>query len=245
MTKKSKIWVAVGAVLVIVLVVVANVRHWQSPVRAVRVTIDYGSADTLVAANEVESAIGLAMPELAATRLCDADLSAVAAVAARCPYLRECHASTTIDGAVAVFAKQRRPIVRVFAQGGEYYLDVEGAHMPVSKVGSSDVIVANGNIPVKGDGLAAVWRLAVYLDSHEELSPLFDQIYRDAHGDLFLTPKLGSHIVQVGDAEDLDGKFQNLMALYSRGLPQAGWDCYSQISVKYKGQVVCTKRTQE
>ena len=122
-------------------------------------------------------------------------------------------------------------------------MDDKGSRMPNSTVGWSDVIVASGNIPAKGKGQKEVWALANYLDRHPDLSPLFDQIYRDAKGDLFLTPKLGNHVVQVGDVENLDEKFHNLMALYTRGLPQAGWEKYSQVSVKYKGQVVCTKRS--
>ena len=84
--------------------------------------------------------------------------------------------------------------------------------------------------------------MAKYLFQHQRLAPLFDQIYRDAKGDLYLTPKLGSHVVQIGSAQQLDEKFRNLMAFYTRGLPQVGWETYSQISVKYHGQVVCTRR---
>lgn len=242
MKKRRKILFAAGAALVVLLVVAANVRHWRQPVRGVRAMIDYGAADTLVLAAEVEAAVASALPAMQATRLCDADLQAVAAAAARNPYLSDCHASTTLDGRVAVYARQRRPIVRIFVQDGEYYMDGEGTRMPVSNVGTADVIVANGNIPAKGEGLTQVWQIAAYLDSHEEFGPLFDQIYRDERGDLYLTPKMGNHVVQVGDTGDLDGKFANLMAIYSRGLPQTGWDRYSVISVKYKGQVVCTRR---
>jgi cell division protein FtsQ len=84
--------------------------------------------------------------------------------------------------------------------------------------------------------------MALFFDQHPEVSPLFDQIYRDASGDLYVTPKLGSHVVQVGSAENLEEKFDNLIALYTRGLPQAGWETYKQVSVKYRGQVVCTRR---
>ena len=42
--------------------------------------------------------------------------------------------------------------------------------------------------------------------------------------------------------KNLDDKFHRLMALYQRALPQVGWEKYSQVSVKYRGQVVCTRR---
>jgi cell division protein FtsQ len=57
-----------------------------------------------------------------------------------------------------------------------------------------------------------------------------------------MVPKVGDHVVELGDANDLDGKFANLVAFYRKGMPRAGWDTYSKISLKFKGQVVCTKK---
>lgn len=227
--------------LLALLVLAANVWRRQSLVRDVRVDIDYGRADTLVTAAQVEEQIRAAMPRLASTMVRDVDLKAVEQVASTSPYLMGCKAGTSISRNVVLFASQRRPIVRVCTQE-EYYLDETGHRLPVSSVGTSDVIVASGNIPPSGRGVTDVWKLSSYLDQHPDLSPLFDQIYRDAKGDLYLTPKLGNHRVQVGDVDDLDDKFHRLMALYQRALPQVGWEKYSQVSVKYRGQVVCTRR---
>ena len=182
------------------------------------------------------------LPSLTSQMLRDVDLKRVEKAAAKSPYLRDCEAGTSIGGSVVVFASQRRPIVRVCAKDKEYYLDDKGYRVPVSLIGSCDVIVASGNIPYKGKGLKEVWTLANFFDQHPDVAPLFDQIYRDGIGDLFVTPKLGNHVVQVGSADNLEEKFNNLKALYTRGLPQAGWETYKQVSVKYRGQVVCTKR---
>lgn len=242
MKKKSKIISIVCVVLLVSLVVVANIWRSRSLVRDVRVDIDYQGAEELVKATQVSKLILAELPDLKSTMLRDVDLKAVEKAAVKSPFLSKCEAGTSIGGAIVLYAVQRRPVVRVCAKGEEYYLDDQGCRVPISKVGSCDVVVASGNIPSKGDKLKEVWSLAMYLDSHPDVSPLFDQIYRDENGDLFLTPKLGNHVVQVGSANDLDEKFHNLIALYTRGLPQAGWETYSQVSVKYRGQVVCTKR---
>lgn len=242
MSKKTKIFSTIFLVLLVVLVVVANVWHWRSLVRTVNVEIDYCGAEALVTPNQVSRLIMKEMPYLKSTMLRDVDLRAVEKAASKSPFLRDCQAGTSIGGAVVVYAVQRRPIVRVFAKGEEYYLDEKNVRVPVSRAGSCDVIVASGNIQPKGKNLKKAWTLAKYLDQHEDLAPLFDQIYVDEKGDLFLTPKLGPHVVQLGSEKDLDEKFANLMALYTRGLPQAGWETYSQVSVKYRDQVVCKKR---
>ena len=242
MKKKTKIISIVLVVLLVVLVLLANIWRRQSQVRDVRVDIDYCGADTLVTGPEVSELVKKELPTLTSMMLRDVDLKAVEKAAAKSPFLLSCEAGTSISGSVVVFAVQRHPIVRVCAKGREYYLDDKGCRVPVSLSGSCDVIVASGNIPDKGKGLKDVWLLASFFDSHPDVAPLFDQIYRDASGDLFVTPKLGNHVVQVGSVDELEEKFDNLMAFYTRGLPQAGWETYKQVSVKYHGQVVCTKR---
>lgn len=192
--------------------------------------------------DQITSLVLQRLPEITSMRLRDVELGKVAQAASASPWLTQCSAGTSIGGIVVVHALQRRPIVRVCSASGEFYLDDKGGRVPVSPSLSADVIVASGNIPDKSVGERQVWALARFLDNHPRLSPLFDQIYRDARGDLFLTPKLGNHVVEIGDTVDLDQKFINLMTLYTRGLPQAGWEKYSQISVKYRGQVVCTRR---
>ena len=229
--------------LIVALIVAANLWRGSSQVQGIRVDIDYCGADTLVMPQQVADLVLNTMPDVTSQRLRDVDLSKVAKAAVASPWLVRCEAGTSIGGTVVVHGVQHRPIVRVCSRGGEYYLDDRGYRVPVSRVGSADLIVASGNIPPRGKGLRDVWTLASYLDGHKQLAPLFDQIYRDAKGDLFLTPKLGNHVVQIGSPDDLDSKFINLMAFYHNALPQAGWETYSQISVKYRGQVVGQRNT--
>lgn len=228
--------------LLVGLLVAANVWRRQSLVKDIRVEIDYCEADTLVSCRQVAALVRNQMPEISRQRLGDVDLKRVEQAAAKSPFLRNCQASTSIGGAVVVYAVQRRPVMHVCAQGQEFYVDDQGYRLPMSRAGACDVIVASGAVPPKGKWLKQVWNLAMYIDQHPDFRPLFDQIYRSPQGDLYLTPKLGSHVVQMGSDQDLDAKFRNLMALYSRGLSQAGWDTYRQVSVKYRGQIVCTKR---
>lgn len=242
MKKKTKIVPIVVLLLVVAVVVAANVWRSRSQVRNIRVDIEYAGGDTLVTSQQVVSIVQEKYPGLMTSRLRDIDLKAVAQSAASSPFLHNCEAGTSIGGDVVVHAVQRRPIVRVCRQGEEFYLDDSKYKVPISRIAECDVLVASGNIPESGKGLDQVWTLANYLDSHSDLAPLFDQIYRDGKGDLYLTPKLGGHVVQVGSEQNLDEKFHNLIVLYTKGLPQAGWETYSQVSVKYRGQVVCTRK---
>lgn len=60
---------------------------------------------------------------------------------------------------------------------------------------------------------------------------------------LQLVPRSGSFVIDFGEIADVDAKLDKLMKFYREGLKNLGWDEYSVVSVAYKGQVVCKKRT--
>lgn len=242
MKKRIKILAIVGLVLVVVLVIAANVWRGNGQVKGVVVDVDNNGSPELVTAQELAALVQASMPDILAKPLADVDMSLVEGAVMKSPYLCSAEAATSISGNVVVRVVQRHVIARVFANDKEYYLDRKGTLVPARKGDIADLIVASGNIGVKGTGLKRVWLLSNYLDTHPQYSVFFDQIYLDEQCDLYLVPKLGGHVVQVGDANDLDAKFHDLMAFYTRGLSRTGWDKYAQVSVKYKGQVVCKKR---
>ena len=57
-----------------------------------------------------------------------------------------------------------------------------------------------------------------------------------------MIPRVGNHSVIIGDDSFLDDKFSKLFIFYREGLNKKGWNNYSSINLKYKDQVVCTKK---
>lgn len=144
----------------------------------------------------------------------------------------------------------------------EFYLDKEGKYMPISSEGTCNVLVGNGEFrePLSRNhskfdaqklakskkwssaGIVQMWQLSRFLYDHPDYGELFDQVYLSPDGDLYLVPKVGDHVVLVGDAHQLNEKFQDLMVFYRNGMNRVGWNVYKQVSLKYKNQVICTKR---
>ena len=56
-----------------------------------------------------------------------------------------------------------------------------------------------------------------------------------------LIPRTGRHTILFGQVDDVEDKLDKLLAFYQKGLSNIGWDSFRTISVKYKGQVVCTR----
>jgi len=114
-------------------------------------------------------------------------------------------------------------------------------------MGDCDVLVATGDFvpPIRYDSLnfqlAAILAVATFLDRNPEYAALIDQIHAETDGDIMMVPKVGNHVIDLGSADNLDTKFANLLTFYRKGMPRAGWDTYSKLSLKFDGQVVCTK----
>lgn len=166
----------------------------------------------------------------------------------------------TIDGNLKIDVKQRRPIVRVFSKNDSYYIDENGNLMLWTNKYTSRLLVVNGelnepfnkryqfNYNELHDTLQAktllddVYRIAKYIDESEFWKAQIEQIHVNKVYDMELVPKVGNHKIVFGGVENLESKFEKLMIFYKKGLSKTGWNEYSEINLKYKNQVVCTKR---
>lgn len=167
----------------------------------------------------------------------------------------------TIDGKLKVKVKQRKPIVRVINRNGEsYYIDNEGKLMPLSNKYTAKVLVANGDIMEpyvkhyegtvsdnvsdrKVNQLADLYAMASYILADEFWKAQVRQIYINRDKDMELVPMVGKHKIIFGDTIAMDQKFKKLLTFYQEGLNTTGWwDKYTVINLKYKNQIVCTKK---
>jgi cell division protein FtsQ len=59
-----------------------------------------------------------------------------------------------------------------------------------------------------------------------------------------MTPVIGDQKIVFGKAHSerhVREKFQRLKVFYKEAIPYEGWSKYSEISLKYEGQIVCKK----
>ena len=154
-----------------------------------------------------------------------------------------------LKGKVSVEIEPRNPIARLFWNNGKsIYLDEDGGWMPLSDKYTARVIVINGNLPdSRGDENSdKTWNelfiLVQTIRSDAFLRAQVEQIYRNLKGDLILFPRVGKHSILLGNTQNLDRKFDKLKLFYKEGLSKVDWNKYKQIDLRYKNQVVCTKR---
>ena len=175
------------------------------------------------------------------------------------PSIKDAQVYRTIDGKIKVTVKQRQPIARIFSKEGSYYIDEQGNLMPLSSKYTARLVVVNGhvfepfaaryqlnyqNLPDSlqpKTRLDEIFKLTHFIHQSPFWKAQIEQVYVNKDSEFELIPKVGNHIIVLGGIDFLEEKFNKLMVFYQKGLPKTGWNEYSEINLKYKNQIVCTK----
>jgi cell division protein FtsQ len=167
------------------------------------------------------------------------------------PYVKNAEVYINLDKTLHCKIEQREPIARVINQKGQhFYLDNEGNKFSCQTGTSARVVVINGFISEKlipKDSLKTVTIQEIFTIASKVNSDVFwkqftEQIFVDKYNDIILIPKVGNFTIVLGNSSSLDTKLNNLRTFIQDALPKVGWDKYKKVSVKYKGQIVTTKR---
>jgi cell division protein FtsQ len=67
-------------------------------------------------------------------------------------------------------------------------------------------------------------------------------MYVNTDSEIELIPRVGDHTILIGNTNNLEEKMQNLFVFYTQAMKKAGWNEYEMINLKYRGQVVCSKK---
>jgi cell division protein FtsQ len=182
-------------------------------------------------------------------------------IISRNPAVYSTSAYTTIDGKMNIKIEQRNPIVRVTNKElSNYYLDRTGQLIPILKQYSAYTLIANGNITepfevnvsrniftskkdsfLRPNIIYDIFYVARYIYDNDFWRSQIEQIHINSRHEIELVPRVGSHIILFGRSDNIDIKFRKLKAMY-RAFNEIGWNKYKTINLKYKDQVICTKR---
>ena len=69
-----------------------------------------------------------------------------------------------------------------------------------------------------------------------------EQIFVHPDNEVELIPRVGNHRIMLGTFEGFEEKLDKLQLFYEQAIPKVGWEKYSIINLKYKNQIVCTKK---
>ncbi|MDR1624006.1 MAG: cell division protein FtsQ [Tannerellaceae bacterium] len=158
--------------------------------------------------------------------------------------IADVEAYKTPSGTIQLEVKQKMPILRVMGARGNFYVDSKGSTMPVSRRYVAYVPVASGFVE-KGLATTKLYDFALFLHKNEFWNSQIEQIYVYPNKEVVLIPRVGNHRIFVGTLDDFREKLTNLQLFYEQAIPKVGWEKYSIINLKFKDQIVCTKKTKQ
>lgn len=133
------------------------------------------------------------------------------------------------------------PVMRLFFGNDSYYINKDGKYVASSAQFMTDVPVVTGNFN-KRFAPKEVIPIVSYINKNPMLHDLVSMIFAENAHNIILIPKIRGHVVNFGDTTRLDEKTRALTLFYRDVIPYKGWEEYDTISVKYRGQIVATRR---
>jgi cell division protein FtsQ len=154
------------------------------------------------------------------------------------------------DNVLHVTIHEREPLARVFTiNGSSFYIDSSGKRLPLSEKLSARVPVFT-SFPSAERKLSApdsavlsdVKQLAQFIATDSFWQRQISQVDITPQRTFELIPVLGNQVIALGDASNLEDKFNRLYSFYKQVWVKAGFEKYETIDVRFNGQVVASRR---
>jgi len=147
----------------------------------------------------------------------------------------------SFKGKLVISLDERTPVLRIKNSTEDYYMDMDGNKIPISPKYVERILIASGTIP-DPEIQKSLLKMADFVNKNDFWRAQIEQVFVQANGELLLLPQVGDYLIEFGTPDDCAVKFRNLKAVYQQGFKNLGWNKYRTISVKYRNQVVCTKK---
>lgn len=256
-------WVAGCAALVFLLAFTNNQRH-AALCSSVKIDIERANVDnrfldsTVITQQFADKRIAIQ-----GQRLSTINVAELEDILKQRADVQSAQVFTSMNGKVTMKVKERKPILRVITYTGDsYYIDDEGELMPLSDRFTAHVPIASGLITegysafykfgIKGieadeklkktSILDDLYNMAKFMGSDSLWNAQIDQLYVTTNNEINLVPKIGNSLVLFGTTDDMQEKFVKLRAFYKHAVSAGTLNVYQTINLKFKNQVVCTKK---
>ena len=155
------------------------------------------------------------------------------------PAVKKAEVYSNQQGVVNINLQQKKAIVRIKTTDADYYLDEDGLEMPLSKAYAPRVIVVSGDANQQHH--ASIYAFIQKINKSEFWKSQITQLHFSSD-QVVLIPRVGNQKIHFGMLVNSTEKLANLYQFYKQAMPVKGWQTYSDISLKYKNQIVCTKK---
>ena len=155
------------------------------------------------------------------------------------PAIKNAQVYSNQEGVININLQQRKAVVRIKTDNTDYYLDEQGMKMPLSSEYTPRVLVVTGE--VNESKHSSVFSFIEIINKDIFWKSQITQVHF-SNNEVFIIPRVGSQKIHFGTLTDVNKKLGKLYQFYKQAMPVKGWQTYSEISLAYNNQIICTKK---
>ena len=155
------------------------------------------------------------------------------------PAIKNAQVYSNQEGVININLLQRKAVVRIKTDNTDYYLDENGIKMPLSSEYTPRVLVVTGE--VNNSKHSSIFSFIEIINKDIFWKSQITQVHF-SNNEVIIIPRVGSQKIHFGTLTDVNKKLGNLYQFYKQAMPVKGWQTYSEISLAYNNQIVCTKK---
>lgn len=217
-----------------------NMAYNKTYCTAIDISINDSISTRFVQTSDIGNILKENKFELLTKRPSEINLDSLERLVNKHSSIKDCECYFLSNGTIRIKVDQRHPIARVLTDNYNFYLDEDGRKMPTSRFYTAHVPIITGAI--KMECLPDLYLIITSLQKDPFWSAQIEQVIVLKNEEYALIPRAGRHTIELGDATNLETKFESLKALYLQIFNNNSWNKYKTISVKFDGQIVCTKK---
>ena len=225
-----------------------NKKHKAKSFSSLIIHLDNQFDNFFVDENDILRLIGASEGGQITNALSSIDLRTLEQKVRKEKYIKEAEIYKDLKGNIIINATQRRPVARILNINKiDDYITWDGTILPVSDKYTSRVLLIRGgqeeslsmrNIQDSEYG-EHLFDLIKFISMDDFWRAQIAEIEVLPSGDLNMQPQITKQQIEFGKPENIEEKFRNLEIFYKKILPRKGWNYYTRVSLKYKGQIIC------
>ncbi len=173
------------------------------------------------------------------------EMSAVEALFRANPYVRDAEVFVNKMGVLEVLVEPRKALLRVITKDNSYYLDGDGAAMPLSSIYAARIpVVHASDLNSKQLSINQKRDLITLIEAINQSTfhtALVDQIEIGRDGDYVLIPFIGKERIKFGKVNNIADKLDRILLFYKKNIGKGKWNNCKYVDVRFEGQIVCDK----
>lgn len=230
-----------GLSILIFLLSFSSYRYSSKPLEEIIIHIDYAEGKYFLNDSLVKRIIDNKEMKVSQLNMGQIRVDLIEKLLNENPFVEKTQVFKDVNGKLMIDLKQKTPIARINdGLRNEFYLAEDLSTIPLSSVYSAEVLLVGGSIDE--NDYQGIKKMIEIIKADKLLKNHIIAMKKESLNSFNLLVNKGDYIIEFGELERIEEKFENLKLFYEQYLGKVGLDYYEKINLKFNNQIVATKR---